>query len=166
MSYPAISLTTATAGRIGAPHKRLQTARQIPVYPNSSPDHRACNSLTPLPLFSRRPSVSIGGFGPTGSGISSANSSILIPIHLRHEPLQRILGARVVVLRLSPHPQLRYDAVEEPLVQRLPRAELRPGQVPRQAEQPHPCRRGQVRPLVEFGDVRTQRGWPDRTRWA
>ena len=32
-------------------------------YPNSSPDHRACNSLTPLPLSSRRPSVSIGGFG-------------------------------------------------------------------------------------------------------
>ena len=37
--------------------------RQPPVYPNSSPDHRACNSLTPLPLSSRRPSVSIGGFG-------------------------------------------------------------------------------------------------------
>ena len=30
------------------PQKRLQTARQPPVYPNSSPDHRACNSLTPL----------------------------------------------------------------------------------------------------------------------
>ena len=51
MSYPAISLATATA------------ALQLPVYPNSSPDHRACNSLTPLPLSSRRLSVSTGGFG-------------------------------------------------------------------------------------------------------
>ena len=63
MSYPAISLTTATVVRHRCPQKRLQTARQPPVYPNSSPDHRACNSLTPLPLSSRRPSVSIGGFG-------------------------------------------------------------------------------------------------------
>ena len=30
------------------PPKRQQTARQPPVYPNSSPDHRACNSLTPF----------------------------------------------------------------------------------------------------------------------
>ena len=29
------------------PQKRRQIARQPPVYPNSSPDHRACNSLTP-----------------------------------------------------------------------------------------------------------------------
>ena len=48
MSYPAISLATATVGRHRCPQKRLQTARQPPVYPNSSPDHRACNSLTPF----------------------------------------------------------------------------------------------------------------------
>ena len=46
VSYPAISLSTATVGRRRCPQKRLQTARQPPVYPNSSPDHRACNSLT------------------------------------------------------------------------------------------------------------------------
>ena len=63
VSYPAISLITATAGRQRRPQKRLQTARQPPVYPNSSPDHRACNSLTPPPLSSRPPSGSIGGFG-------------------------------------------------------------------------------------------------------
>ena len=45
------------------PQKRLQTARQPPVYPTSSPDHHPSNSLTPLLLPSRRPSVSIGGFG-------------------------------------------------------------------------------------------------------
>ena len=36
------------ADRHWRPQKRLQTARQPPVYPNSSPDHRACNSLTPF----------------------------------------------------------------------------------------------------------------------
>ena len=46
-----------------APPKAPADGRQPPVYPNSSPDHRACNSLTLLPLSSRRPSVSIGGFG-------------------------------------------------------------------------------------------------------
>ena len=48
-----------------APPKAPATARQPPVYPNSSPDHRACNSLPPLPLSSRPPSGSIGGFGLT-----------------------------------------------------------------------------------------------------
>ena len=48
MAYPAISLATATVGRHRCPQKRLQTARQPPVYTNSSPDHRACNSLTPF----------------------------------------------------------------------------------------------------------------------
>ena len=66
MSYPTISLATATVGRHRCPQKRLQTARQPPVYSNSSPDHRPCNSLTPLPLSSRRLSVSIGGFGLSG----------------------------------------------------------------------------------------------------
>ena len=46
-----------------APPKAPADRRQPPVYPNSSPDHRACNFLTPLPLPSRRPSVSTGGFG-------------------------------------------------------------------------------------------------------
>ena len=40
--YPAISLATATAGR----HRCPQSACRPPVYPNSSPDHNACNSLT------------------------------------------------------------------------------------------------------------------------
>ena len=49
-----------------APPKAPATARQPPVYPNSSPDHRACNSLPPLPLSSRPPSGPIGGFGLRG----------------------------------------------------------------------------------------------------
>ena len=60
VSYPTTSLATATTGRHRRPQKRLQTARQPPVYPNSSPDYRACNSLAPLPLSSRRLSVDSG----------------------------------------------------------------------------------------------------------
>ena len=43
-----------------APQKRLQTAANPPIYTNSSPDHRACNSLTP-PSSALTPSI--GGFG-------------------------------------------------------------------------------------------------------
>ena len=48
VSYPAIWLATATLGRHRCPQKSLQTAPQPLVYPNSSPDHRAANSLTPF----------------------------------------------------------------------------------------------------------------------
>ena len=71
MSYPAISLATATAYRHRRPPKRLQTARQPPIHPNSSPDHRFCNFLTPLPLSSRCLSVSTGGFGLDRNGLSN-----------------------------------------------------------------------------------------------
>ena len=43
-----LALHSHCRAAIGAPKRRLQTARQPPVYPNSSPDHRACNSLTPF----------------------------------------------------------------------------------------------------------------------
>ena len=43
--------------------RRLKTLRRPPIYPKTS-GHLPCSSLThPLPLPSRRPSVSFGGFG-------------------------------------------------------------------------------------------------------
>ena len=43
--------------------RRLKTLRRPPIYPKT-PGHLPCSSLThPLPLSSRRPSVSFGGFG-------------------------------------------------------------------------------------------------------
>ena len=43
--------------------RRLKTVRRPPIYPKT-PRHLPCSSLThPLPLSSRRPSVSFGGFG-------------------------------------------------------------------------------------------------------
>ena len=43
--------------------RRLKTGRRPPIYPKT-PGHLPCSSLThPLPLPSRRPSVSFGGFG-------------------------------------------------------------------------------------------------------
>ena len=45
--------------------RRLKTVRRPPIYPET-PGHLPCSSLThPLPLSSRRPSVSFGGFGLT-----------------------------------------------------------------------------------------------------
>ena len=43
-----------------APPKTPPDSRQPPIYPNSSPDRRVCNFLTPLPVSSRRPSVDSG----------------------------------------------------------------------------------------------------------
>ena len=46
--------------------RRLKTVRRPP-YPKWNPGHLPCSSLThPLPLSSRRPSVSFGGFGVRG----------------------------------------------------------------------------------------------------
>ena len=44
----------------------MKTVRRPP-YPKWNPGYFPCSSLTPLPLSSRRPSVSFGGFGLTGS---------------------------------------------------------------------------------------------------
>ena len=43
-----------------APPKTPPDRHQPPIYPNSSPDRRVCNFLTPLPVSSRRPSVDSG----------------------------------------------------------------------------------------------------------
>ena len=46
--------------------RRLKTVRRPPIYPKT-PGHLPCSSLIhPLPLSSRRPSVSFGGFGLRG----------------------------------------------------------------------------------------------------
>ena len=43
--------------------RRLKTVRRPPIYPKT-PGHLPCSSLThPLPLSSRHPSLSFGGFG-------------------------------------------------------------------------------------------------------
>ena len=45
----------------------MKTVRRPP-YPKWNPGYFPCSSLTPLPLSSRRPSVSFGGFGLTPDG--------------------------------------------------------------------------------------------------
>ncbi len=56
----------------------LKTARRPPIYPKT-PGHLPCSSLThPLPLPSRRPSVSFGGFGVRGINVfPSAIAAVL-----------------------------------------------------------------------------------------
>ena len=58
--------------------RRLKTVRRPPIYPKT-PGHLPCSSLThPLPLSSRRPSVSFGGFGLRPSAICSSTSACLL----------------------------------------------------------------------------------------
>ena len=63
MSYPAISLTTATVGRHRHPQKRLQTAADPASTRIRAPTIHVCYFLSPLLVSSPRPSLSIGGFG-------------------------------------------------------------------------------------------------------
>ena len=46
----------------------MKTVRRPP-YPKWNPGYFPCSSLTPLPLSSRRPSVSFGGFGLSSNGL-------------------------------------------------------------------------------------------------
>ena len=48
----------------------MKTVRRPP-YPKWNPGYFPCSSLIPLPLSSRRPSVSFGGFGLMKGGVHS-----------------------------------------------------------------------------------------------
>ena len=65
-SSAAYSLATIAAPAEGhrGPMRRLKTVRRPPIYPNE-PSHLPCSPSPTLPLSSRRPSVSFGGFGLT-----------------------------------------------------------------------------------------------------
>ena len=54
----------------------MKTVRRPP-YPKWNPGYFPCSSLTPLPLSSRRPSVSFGGFGLTLRAFDPAQRTIL-----------------------------------------------------------------------------------------
>ena len=72
----AIPRIAAPADGHRAPCAAMKTVRRPP-YPKWTPGHLPCSSLTPLPLSSRRPSVSFGGFGlspnPPKEGVGLAS---------------------------------------------------------------------------------------------
>ena len=74
----------------------MKTVRRPP-YPKWNPGYFPCSSLTPLPLSSRRPSVSFGGFGlrevgglrgktPGGQGEARSPAPVRNEIHISGEP--------------------------------------------------------------------------------
>ena len=79
MSYPAISLATATVGRYRCPQKRLQTARQPPVYPNSSP--RIIAPVTPSPPSAAlTPSIPVHRWIRANTDPNGNNARLLIEL--------------------------------------------------------------------------------------
>ena len=96
-------LPATLALHLGLPE---QTAANLPVYPNSSPDHRACNSLTLLPLSSRRPSVSIGGFGLTDQVMKHPISALTVRhvlIGTQDQRYFRVSSGRYAPMQLEEH---------------------------------------------------------------
>ena len=69
----------------------LSTVRRPPIYPKT-PGHLPCSSLThPLPLSSRRPSVSFGGFGLKSMSLRGNQLSGEVPAELADLPnLKRV----------------------------------------------------------------------------
>ena len=79
----------------------MKTVRRPP-YPKWNPGYFPCSSLTPLPLSSRRPSVSFGGFG----------LSIGDPAFFRRRNERRAVGEDVITetnFALREHVRLSSD---------------------------------------------------------
>ncbi len=81
----------------------MKTVRRPP-YPKWNPGYFPCSSLTPLPLSSRRPSVSFGGFGVSLTGLDTLLAgSDFVSIHapLTSETEGLIDGRRLAMMRPS-----------------------------------------------------------------
>ena len=74
----------------------MKTVRRPP-YPKWNPGYFPCSSLTPLPLSSRRPSVSFGGFGlRSGGRVQRGRSPLWWGLGEPREPVSAPLPAREV----------------------------------------------------------------------
>ena len=75
--------------------RRLKTGRRPPIYPKT-PGHLPCSSLThPLPLPSRRPSVSFGGFGLIDPTLSRQISQVVPTIAAANLALKSLGTAKI-----------------------------------------------------------------------
>ena len=94
--------------------RRLKTVRRPPIYPKS-PGHLPCSSLThPLPLPSRRPSVSFGGFG-LKLGVASSSTRVWVEGHLAERGLLALFHIVVTgddVDSVKPAPDLCVAALD------------------------------------------------------
>ena len=93
--------------------RRLKTLRRLPIYPKT-PGHLPCSSLThPLPLPSRRPSVSFGGFGfsiTNMGGSATGTYTFSVPLDANGQATRDFTvvatRAQLQALRLSSGPQV------------------------------------------------------------
>ena len=79
----------------------MKTVRRPP-YPKWNPGYFPCSSLTPLPLSSRRPSVSFGGFGLRKGGAITEPS---YGAHRRHGPRRALRPRSGTHIRRRPAEQ-------------------------------------------------------------
>ena len=80
----------------------MKTVRRPP-YPKWNPGYFPCSSLTPLPLSSRRPSVSFGGFGVKRRVLAWA----LFWCQARIEPQSPVYpGRKIIVLNQTLGPDV------------------------------------------------------------
>ena len=82
----------------------MKTVRRPP-YPKCNPGYFPCSSLTPLPLSSRRPSVSFGGFGLKDRVKSAPRKRVYVLIG--NEPLESCLDRIMVVLAQGAEPHVQ-----------------------------------------------------------
>ena len=90
--------------------RRLKTGRRPPIYPKT-PGHLPCSSLThPLPLPSRRPSVSFGGFGPKATAYERATDPVTSPRNPKTTASIFANDNTPIRLTVSSKPQLRFTS--------------------------------------------------------
>ena len=81
--------------------RRLKTVRRPPIYPQWSPAISPVAPSPTLPLSSRRPSVSFGGFGLIGlEGIAELHG-------IRETDDGLTLGAMATIAEIASHPVIR-----------------------------------------------------------
>ena len=79
--------------------RRLKTVRRPPIYPKT-PGHLPCSSLThPLPLSSRRPSVSFGGFGLRAKTALNGSIELSQLVEVRSEAVDGWFSVKTLVHR-------------------------------------------------------------------
>ena len=82
--------------------RRLKTVRRPPIYPKT-PGHLPYSLTHPLPLSSRRPSVSFGGFGLNHTRMGRKLKELVSKLDSQGIQIDHLTRGKQRVIRLSRH---------------------------------------------------------------